>query len=363
MRSCLGFSAAPALAPNWVGRTGLAFSSSRNAARLAVSPVAGARFPVNHCCDLDWRKGVLCHGKNRARLVGEEALREDTILQIRNLWALVGLTAVAACASVPSLPYEKGVGVVDILWNVKCELATAYRENSTRYPWLRNWAAGVELTLDVTDGKTGGVKAQILVPIHVTDSFRMGADLLRHTRAQSVSSVTFSTALASLNEASECAHDMPERGPEPLLRGNLGLKTWISRAVEAIDAAGIAEQTDGLGYIIEFGIEQGGGLDPSFSIVRIGNYELGGSAGLAASREDTHTLNIAMAPIRPVAPAPVYVTNFGGPQPQTRAQQPGTAAPAQKRTGARPATGVPQQTQQDLSNIIRSLKQSQTGRD
>jgi hypothetical protein len=274
---------------------------------------------------------------------------------------VAGLTIVAACASVPSLPYNKGVGVANILRNVKCELATAYSENSVRYPWLRNWAAGVELTLDVTEAKTGGASAQLLVPIHVTDSFRLGADLRSRASAQSVSSVTFSTALASLNQA-ECAQYAPERSAEPLLKGNLGLKTWISRATEAIDAAGIAQQTDGLGYIIEFGIEVGGGLDPSFSIVRIGNYELGGGAGLAASREDTHTLNIAMAPIRPLPPSPVYVTNFGGPQPQTRAE-PGTPAPAQKRTGARPAAGVPQQTQQDLSNIIRSLKQSQTGRD
>ncbi|WP_119273930.1 hypothetical protein [Taklimakanibacter deserti] len=269
--------------------------------------------------------------------------------------------AVAACASVPSLPYEKGVGVVDILRNVKCELATAYRENSVRFPWLRNWAAGVELTLDVTEARSGGASAQILVPIHVTDSFRLGADARRRAKAQSVASVTFSTALASLGQA-ECAHHVPGQGLEPLLKGNLGLKTWISRAAEAIDAAGIAQATDGLGYIIEFGIEAGAGLDPGFAIIRVGDYELGGSAGLAASREDTHTLNIAMAPIRAVPPAPVYVTNLTGPQPQTRTE-PGPAAPVQKRQAARPATGVPQQTQQDLSNIIRSLKQSQTGRD
>lgn len=267
--------------------------------------------------------------------------------------------AVSACTSVPSLPYEQGVGVVDILRNVKCELATAYAENVGRYPWLANWAAGIELTLDVTETRNGGASAQILVPIHVTDSFRLGADARRKASAQSVSSVTFSTALVGLNQA-ECANYAPKSGPEPLLRGNLGLKTWIGRAAEAIEAAGIAQQTDGLGYIIEFGIEANAGLDPGFSIIRVGDYELGASAGLSASREDTHTLNIAMAPMRAVVPAPVYVTNFGGPQPQTRAPQ---GATGQKRAAARPSTGVSQQTQQDLSNIIRSLKQSQTGND
>lgn len=280
-------------------------------------------------------------------------------LLIRKFMALGVLTAVAACASVPKLPYEQGVGVVDILRNVKCELALAYADNVVRYPWLKTWAAGIELTLDVEEARHGGASAQILVPIHVTDSFRMGADARRHARGQSVSSVTFSTALAGLSQA-ECANHVPQSGPEPLLKGNLGLKTWISRAAEAVDAAGIAEQTDGMGYIIEFGIEANAGIDPGFSIIRIGDYELGASAGLSTSREDTHTLNIAMAPIRAVPPTPVYVTNMTGPQPQTRA--PSTAT-GQKRTGARPASGVPQQTQQDLSNIIRSLKQSQTGRD
>jgi hypothetical protein len=197
------------------------------------------------------------------------------------------------------------------------------------------------------------------VPIHVTDSFRLGADARRRASAQSVSSVTFSTTLAGLSR-SECANHAPKSGPEPLLKGNLGLRTWIGRAAEAIDAAGIAQQADGLGYIIEFGIEADAGVNPGFTIIRIGNYELGASAGLSASREDTHTLNIAMAPIRAVPPAPVYVTNF--PESQMRAP---SEAPAKgrKRAVARPVTGVPQQTQQDLSNIIRSLKQSQTGND
>jgi hypothetical protein len=141
----------------------------------------------------------------------------------------------AGCATVPSLPYEKGVGVADILRNVKCELAAAYAENAGRHPWLKDWAAGIELTLDVTEARSGGVTAQILVPIQVTDSFHMGANARRAAKAQSVSSVTFSTTLAGLNQA-ECAGFKPERGPEPLLRGHLGLKTWITRAAEAIEA-------------------------------------------------------------------------------------------------------------------------------
>jgi hypothetical protein len=269
------------------------------------------------------------------------------------------LAAVAACASVPSLPYEQGVGVVDILRNVKCELAFAYADNVGRHPWLKEWAAGVELTLDVEETRHGGASAQILVPIHVTDSFRLGADAQRQTRGQSVSSVTFSTTLVGLNQA-ECAGHVPQTGPEPLLKGNLGLKTWISRSVEAVDATGIAAQTDGMGYIIEFGILANAGVEPGFSIVRIGDYELGASAGLSASREDTHTLNIALAPLK-VSPTPVYVTNF--PETQSRAPAGGAGQAGQKRATARPSAGVPQQTQQDLSNIIRSLKQSQTGRD
>jgi len=110
---------------------------------------------------------------------------------------------------------------------------------------------------------------------------------------------------------------------------------------------------------IQLGILANAGVEPGFSIVRIGNYELGASAGLSASREDTHTLNIALAPIK-VSPTPVYVTNFPETQPQSRAP---AGASGQKRATARPSAGVPQQTQQDLSNIIRSLKQSQTGRD
>ena len=49
----------------------------------------------------------------------------------------VGLAFLAACTTAPRLPYDNGVGVAEVIRNVRCEFATAVAENSIRHPWLR----------------------------------------------------------------------------------------------------------------------------------------------------------------------------------------------------------------------------------
>ncbi|CAN5173489.1 hypothetical protein BH10PSE7_BH10PSE7_11180 [soil metagenome] len=284
--------------------------------------------------------------------------------------AACGLAAaVSACAAVPRLPYEDGVGVADIIRNVRCELARAVIENAPKHPWIKTWAAGIELTLDVTESGGAGVNAEILVPLNNITDGTLGANLHRFRRAQSISSITFATMLAQVSET-DCVP--PADGKRNLLRGELGLKTWLARAADAIDATGIGAQTSGVGYVIEFGVIASGGLDPRFSLLKLdksGDTRVGvdGGATFSASRDDTHTLNIAIAPIYPALPAQVYVTNFGdldlGPTTvTTRTGKKVTTTKVQGVAPVRPA-GIPQSTQQDLNNIIRSLKQSQNADD
>lgn len=283
----------------------------------------------------------------------------------RWLAACTGVSLLAACAAVPRLPYEGGVGVADVIRNVKCELADAVRDNAAKHTWLRTWAAGVELTLDVIESGGAGIDAEIVVPLDSTTDGSLGANLQRFRRAESISSITFTTTLAAVAEQ-ECVAIPDEK--RHLLRGELGLKIWLARAAEAIDATGITNQTSGVGYIIEFGVISSGGLDPGFRLLKldkIGDLKVGvnGGGSFSASRDDTHTLNIAIAPIYPIVPQQVYVTNLNELNLATAA--PGKSAKAAKGTAASPVrpAGVPQSTQQDLNNIIRSLKQSQNADD
>ena len=145
--------------------------------------------------------------------------------------------AVSACASVPRLPYEGGVGVADIIRNVRCELAEAVAENSVKHPWLKGWAAGIELALDVTEAGGAGVDAEVVVPLNSITDGALGARLNRFRRAESISSISFSTTLAQVSVADCVAIPADKRH---LLRGELGLKTWLARATDAIDATGIS---------------------------------------------------------------------------------------------------------------------------
>jgi len=277
----------------------------------------------------------------------------------RSFAGLVVMLFLAGCVSPPELPYERGVGVADIIRNVRCELATAVAENSARHAWLKTWAVAVELSLDVADTGSGGAGGQIVVPIDVTNSVGLNADFRQTNRARSISSITFASALAMLT-AKECDKLPADVAHRDLLRGSLGLKTWIARATDSIEATDIVGQTNRLGYIIEFGLIAQAGLDPNFTIVRVGDFELGGRLGISGNRTDTHSLAIAMAPIAPALPLPVYVTNLG----QLAPVAPG--APPTGKPLVRPAPGaqgIPVETRINLNDIIRSLKQTQTSND
>jgi hypothetical protein len=118
----------------------------------------------------------------------------------------------------------------------------------------------------------------------------------------------------------------------------------------------------GIGYILEFAVVQNAGLEPSFTLIKIGDYQLGGKVGISAARNDTHTVSIAMVPIIDALPLRVYVTNLG--TVRTINQGPAGKASAVSRVGGAPppSGGVPLEARQQLNEIIRSLKQTQTGR-
>ena len=90
---------------------------------------------------------------------------------------------------------------------------------------------------------------------------------------------------------------------------------------------------------------------------------MNGGATISASRDDTHTLNIAIAPIYPSVPTQVYVTNFDEFGGGTRTVTTRSGKKTVKGGGLVRPAGIPQSTQQDLNNIIRSLKQSQNADD
>ena len=269
--------------------------------------------------------------------------------------------APAGCSSPPRLPYEQGVGVADVVRNIRCEMARGFLDNLPRHPWLKTWAASVELTLDITEAGSGDAAFDILVPFNGYDSGGLSLGGRQTASAQSISSITFLTMLSTLRET-ECQKIEIPPGHEVMLRGSLGLATWMSRAIEAIEATRTSAEATGIGYILEFAVVQNAGLEPSFTLIKIGDYQLGGSVGVSASRNDTHTVSIAMVPVIEALPVRVYVTNLGTARATVEGPAGKASAVSRTRTTQPPSGGVPLEARQQLNEIIRSLKQTQTGR-
>jgi hypothetical protein len=307
------------------------------------------------------RRGFTARQKSDSFAIRREGKWDGMAKRLLTALAAVLCIGPAACTSPPRLPYESGVGVADVVRNIRCEMARGFAANRDKHPWLKTWAASVELTLDVTEVGSGDAAVDILVPFHGFDSGGLSLGGTHVASAQSISSISFLSMLAGI-KTTECKDIQIPPGHEVMLRGSLGLTNWMTRAIDAIEATGTSAETTGIGYILEFAVVQHAGLEPSFSLIKVGDYELGGKIGVSASRDDTHTVSIAMVPVIEAIPLRVYVTNLG--TVRTVSQGPAGKASDVSRAGQAPlpAAGVPLEARQQLNEIIRSLKQTQTGR-
>ena len=77
-----------------------------------------------------------------------------------------------------------------------------------------------------------------------------------------------------------------------MLTGSLGVKDWLVRVGKAMNATGNTPAT--LTYTAEFVVTIDATGTPSVSLIDVGEGTLGGSLTLAASREDTHRLQLTM---------------------------------------------------------------------
>lgn len=229
-------------------------------------------------------------------------------IAMRRVFIGMACVALSSCAVVPELPPEEQVKIADIVRTVKCELHDAVVQslkNKSERPSsgadfsFKDWVAGVQLTMKVQEGAGASADMAFVVPIHL-GTFTIGFNGGVAGKATATSQFFFAT---SLNEVKSypCGAPTGERAGMTLT-GDLGLKEWVARVVDAINTSGLKnsefpdEKSARIGYRVDFVLTVSGGVTPKFSIVRLDKHQQSGSANGSASHENTNTLEIVMVP-------------------------------------------------------------------
>jgi hypothetical protein len=211
------------------------------------------------------------------------------------IWA-AGAVGLAGCASLegPIAPHVSLEAIVD---NVQCELRDAYLAYQPTYKWLDHWASSFTLTMKREDQSGLAPKFDYLNP----DKFGLGA-----TGELSSDTTRSLTTKRTLHLADLPNYDCKRR-PPGIFTGPLGLAESLGEALHERGKDDVAgEEPDDLGYRIDFALKAGAGVTPSWILTRIPNVGF----GLTASRETTHTLDIAFSDATPAPVSKVCVVNL-----------------------------------------------------
>jgi hypothetical protein len=207
----------------------------------------------------------------------------------------IGLVMVAAtaaatgCATLPELPTQRSVSVTEVVRAIQCELKAAY-EATAPTSELRTWDAGFKLTLAVEEKAGAAASAGFDVVVSGDDTLVPGFSLGADSTAKRSVVVEFATTYARLRSVDCAAGANSAEMTGWDFRGNLGIGEWLSE-VERAFVENKASSPTAVSYGNDFILKLSGGLALGFEFAPVE-----AAVGGGGSREDTHTLSLALAP-------------------------------------------------------------------
>jgi hypothetical protein len=209
---------------------------------LLTLPAANVRCPMIQMSILFYNVGQKMGGLSQVCGIGARRF-------IAGVMALAGVTALAACTTVPPLgPMSNTIPINAIVDRINCELTQAITPQIEDYPFLKTWQARANLTLTVNtqSGITPGVSiidplAQIVDKARGTfsQSFSVAIGANLNGSANRIEKMSFDIPLANLKATYECA---PQGSG---LSGPLGLTEWLESAMTvryAFSSKDVADQ-------------------------------------------------------------------------------------------------------------------------
>jgi hypothetical protein len=233
------------------------------------------------------------------------------------VFGLMAMLLTSACTTLPAL--NNSVPVSAVVHDVQCELQSTVSANISEYPWLKNWAAGFGLTLQITE--TGSATPQVALtgPIQALGTYGFGIGAGLTGTATRTATLKFTVSLKDLAKY-DCTEGYDKA---VLLGGNLGITEWVQEVLNSHQPDDTFSVPDTIGHTIEFVVQGGASLTPSYVLVRSQ-----GNGTFNLQRSDTNTLDVALTDATPPPPQKVIIV---GNEPTPGAAEHGLAAPPSMR--------------------------------
>ena len=210
--------------------------------------------------------------------------------------AIALLFVLPGCVRTPEFR-EDVLTTTDVVLNIKCELRNALRKMRPQSGWLttpdKSWAAGFTVTMNVVARSDLGAEAGFVIPL-TPGIFSVALTAGGMTQATRTETFDFTENLGGLLAFDRCPQDIVN-DHHILLEGRLGFEDILGRVLASRDVAKL--QLTSLAYNLDFDIEKGGSVGPSFSLIPIGGSNtFGGGITLAGKRTNSNTLRVVFSP-------------------------------------------------------------------
>lgn len=220
----------------------------------------------------------------------------------------------SGCAALPKLPYSSRPDVKDVVKSIRCQVKRVFDDNISTYPWIQYWAAGVDLTLRIKrdTGAAGAIALAIpLTPGTLTLKANAGLSEIADKKAN----LSF---VHSLAEASRfpCDGVKIALAKGSYLLGDLGFSKWVDTTGRAFKDDNFKDNNFNdtveplkFSLTVEFVVVADGGIDPTFSMIPLGNNTLTANLKLTNKLTATHTIVLQFTRLK-TAPSRKFVARL-----------------------------------------------------
>ena len=206
------------------------------------------------------------------------------------------------CATIPPLPTESEVHILNIQRALQCEIAQAFEKSGGQSGLFRNRAYTAKLELQVTDTDNKAAAFSLQGPLtavmgeKVNFSMSGGLDQEAFREGEVNFSGQFATAA--------CDRPTTDDKKTWLVGGETGLEEWLTRV--DLSSRPNAGTLGSISYVIRFTYKPSGKIEPKFTLIPLPLDSVVPSATLTAARKRLYRLTLTMKEI-PSTPGPTIV--------------------------------------------------------
>ena len=205
--------------------------------------------------------------------------------------AAVSAVTLAACSAIPDQGDATGFDTVDVINNIRCEAHDALLQHPGFGPG-HDFILGLQFDFDTQTTKGAAGEAVVAVPVPL-GTFSIGFDGGVVKTRYGEEKVSIAEAFTELRKL-ECTTLRTLRSLVYPITGNIGLSDVIDKYLD-LESLPKAKVSDYF-RTLRFTLKLGGGVHPTWALVRSSGTKIDAGFDVTADREDIHEVKVVITP-------------------------------------------------------------------